>query len=60
MNRIEKVRALQNRIEGVKNSKKNKPPNPTKADSITPKKIFVCYSIAIRVPRFVELYVALL
>jgi hypothetical protein len=48
-NRIEKVRALQNR-EGEK-LEKNKPPNPTKVDSQTPKKFFVYYSIAIRVQR---------
>jgi len=30
---------------------KNKPPNATKASSRTPKKILVCYFVAIRVQR---------
>jgi hypothetical protein len=43
------------KIEGIKNSK-NKPLNATKANSQTPKKILVCYSIAIKIQkRFVEL-----
>jgi hypothetical protein len=38
------------KVKGVKNSK-NKPSNTTKVNSRTPKKIFVCCFVAIRVQR---------
>jgi hypothetical protein len=48
-NRIEKFMAPQSR--GGQKLKKKKPLNATKASSQTPKKILVCYSIAIKVQR---------
>jgi hypothetical protein len=55
-----KMRKLQPpKVQGVKNSKKNKPSNITKAGSQTSKKFLVCRSVVIRAQRWlVELQVA--
>jgi hypothetical protein len=49
-NRIKLRKLWAPKVEGVKNYKK-KPLNATKTNSQTPKKIFVCCSIDIRVQR---------
>jgi hypothetical protein len=57
-NKIEKKWPF--KVEGINNSKK-KPPNAIKIGSQTPKKLFLCCSIAIKVQRwFLELQMALL
>jgi hypothetical protein len=39
------------KVEVINSSKKNNPPNATKADSQTPTKFLACFFVAIKVPR---------